>query len=136
MADPGRSRRSQPLPKRGLSAGRCRVFAYGTLLEPGRQKKLFGRRVRPIAAILTGWSRVRCVGRYSGVVRRPGAVTQGGILCLTRPEIKVADRWEQVPHLYIRRRLSVGVKHRAGTLRCWTYVPAPGAARKPRPMAN
>jgi hypothetical protein len=121
---------------RVVSATTCRVFAYGTLLEPARQQKLFGRVVRPFAATLAGWNKSRCVGRYYGIVRRPGAVTHGGILGLTRSEMKLADRWEQVPRLYVRRRLSVRSKHSGTMVRCWTYVPALRAAEDPRPTAT
>ncbi len=140
MADARASRHQQPRPKRGSPAASCRVFAYGTLLEPGRQKKLFGRRVHPVAATLAGWSKSRCVGRYYGIIRRPGAVTHGGILHLTRFEMTLADRWEQVPKLYVRRRLRMRANDSAATVRCWTYVPnaaepeaGSGAARRLNP---
>jgi gamma-glutamylcyclotransferase (GGCT)/AIG2-like uncharacterized protein YtfP len=106
-----------------------RVFAYGTLLEPARQRKLFGRRVPFVAAALSGWKKARCVGRYYGIVRCPGAFTSGGVLHLTRSELKAADEWEQVPRLYVRRRLSVRAKDAPTALRCWTYMPTATALR-------
>lgn len=117
---------------RSRSAPTCRVFAYGTLLETARQKKLFGRRVPASAATLAGWSKSRCVGRYYGIVRSRGAATNGGILRVTRAELKLADRWEQAPKLYLRRRLRVRATDTAAMLRCWTYIPAARANQAPR----
>src|ERR1035438_1292211 len=106
-----------------------RVFAYGTLLAPSRQKRLFGRRIPLAPAVLTGWRKVRCVGRYPGIVRDPNSRTEGGVLLLTRAELAAADDWEGVPDLYRRRRIRVtsGGRSRA----CWAYVPVPGPARAP-----
>jgi gamma-glutamylcyclotransferase (GGCT)/AIG2-like uncharacterized protein YtfP len=98
-----------------------RVFAYGTLLAPSHQKRLFGRHLSWEPAVLTGWQRLRCVGRYYGIVRRPGAATIGGVLGLTRAQFAAADRWERIPRLYRRRR--VRVKAGGRNLLCWVYVP-------------
>jgi gamma-glutamylcyclotransferase (GGCT)/AIG2-like uncharacterized protein YtfP len=98
-----------------------RVFAYGTLLSPLRQRRLFGRLVPWKPAVLAGWRKVRCVGPYFGIVAERGARTEGGVLLLTGDELAGADRWERVPELYRRRRVRV---RRAGrSVACWVYVP-------------
>ena len=106
-----------------------RVFAYGTLLDPVHQRRLFGRRVSPAPAVLPGWKKVRCVGRYLGIVRDRGYRTKGGVLLLTRGELAAADRWEGVPEIYRRRRIRVESTGRG--FACWVYVPAPGHAGAP-----
>jgi hypothetical protein len=99
-----------------------RVFAYGTLLWPSRQKRLFGRTLSHSPAVLAGWAKERCVGRYYGIVRRAGARTEGGLLSLTSAELKAADLWERVPALYRRRRVCAQSAGRR--IACWVYVPA------------
>jgi hypothetical protein len=99
-----------------------RVFAYGTLLVPSRQKLLFGRRIPRVPAVVAGWRKKRCVGRYFGIVRERGSRTKGGVLLLTRAELAAADRWEGAPTLYRRRRIRATCAGR--TLACWAYVPA------------
>lgn len=99
-----------------------RVFAYGTLLWPSRQKRLFGRKLARLPAVLAGWRRERCVGRYYGIVRRAGAQTRGGLLSLTKSELSAADLWEGVPALYRPRR--VRVESAGRRIACWVYVPA------------
>jgi len=99
-----------------------RVFAYGTLLDPSRQKSLFGRRIPHLPAVLAGWKKVRCVGRYLGIVRARGARTEGGVLALTRAQLAAADLWEGVPESYARRRVRVASAGRVCL--CWVYVPA------------
>ena len=99
-----------------------RVFAYGTLLAPSHQRRLFGRLITWERALLRGWKKLRCVGRYYGVVRRKGAQTKGGILVLSREQLAIADRWERIPRLYRRRRVRAAVEGR--TLVCWVYVPS------------
>jgi len=117
------------------ATARRRVFAYGTLLEPARQRRLFGREVPAVPAILPGWRKSRCVGRYFGIRPGAGAATRGGLLQLSAAELKAADAWEKVPELYRRRRVRVrveaalvqaaaAVKLRTETVTCWTYVPA------------
>lgn len=98
-----------------------RVFAYGTLLSYQRQKRLFGRRIAWEPAVLLGWRRVRCVGRYFGIVTDRGSRTDGGVFLLTGSELAAADRWEGVPDLYRRRRVRVSSSGRR--LACWAYVP-------------
>ncbi|HMD60994.1 MAG TPA: gamma-glutamylcyclotransferase family protein [Opitutaceae bacterium] len=108
---------------------RHRVFAYGTLLSPFRQKKLFGRLIPWAPAVLSGWRRKRCVGPYFGIVRDRGSRTEGGLLLLTREQFAAADRWERMPWLYRRRRVRVTSSGRRVV--CWVYVPArPSASRK------
>jgi gamma-glutamylcyclotransferase (GGCT)/AIG2-like uncharacterized protein YtfP len=117
------------------AAARHWVFAYGTLLEPARQRRLFGRDVPAAPAVLSGWLKSRCVGRYFGIRPRAGAVTRGGLLRLNSAEIKAADAWEMVPELYRRRRVRVRVeaslpqlikegRRRPAIVPCWVYVPA------------
>ncbi|HEY1765753.1 MAG TPA: gamma-glutamylcyclotransferase family protein [Opitutaceae bacterium] len=101
---------------------RHRVFAYGTLLVPTHQRRLFGRLIAWAPAVLPGWRKLRCVGRYYGIVRRKGAETKGGVLMLTRTQFAIADRWERMPRLYRRRRVRATAAGRA--LACWVYVPS------------
>jgi gamma-glutamylcyclotransferase (GGCT)/AIG2-like uncharacterized protein YtfP len=106
-----------------------RVFAYGTLLAPSHQKRLFGRRVPGAPAVLQGWKKARCVGRYLGIVRDRGCRAEGCVLLLTQAELLAADRWEGVPELYRRRRIRV--KSAGRSCPCWAYVPAPRAVVAP-----
>lgn len=99
-----------------------RVFAYGTLLARSHQERLFGRPIAWKPAVLRGWLKLRCVGRYYGIIRRKGAETRGGVLRLSRAQFAAADRWERMPRLYTRRRVRATAQGQA--LVCWVYVPS------------
>jgi hypothetical protein len=55
-----------------------RVFVYGSLLDPRRQREVVGRELRMLSARLPGYERRR--GRYFYIVPRANVETPGAIL--------------------------------------------------------
>jgi gamma-glutamylcyclotransferase (GGCT)/AIG2-like uncharacterized protein YtfP len=99
------------------------LFAYGTLLQKPVQRRIFGRTIPPAPAEVKNWRVVRTLvrARYPGVVPQEGGRVRGGILALRPGELQAADRYEDSPRLYRRRRV-VAHAGRVG-VRCWIYVP-------------
>ncbi|HKB91487.1 MAG TPA: gamma-glutamylcyclotransferase family protein [Opitutaceae bacterium] len=99
------------------------LFAYGALLEPERQKILFGRETPPEPATLLGWRKVLYADGYFGVLPTPGAETTGGLLTVTDTELAAADEWEDIPKLYRREETFVLIG--STCIACWVYVHQP-----------
>jgi gamma-glutamylcyclotransferase (GGCT)/AIG2-like uncharacterized protein YtfP len=91
----------------GNTAPTCHVFAYGTLIEPGRLDAVLGHKHlgERLAARLVGYQRVS-VARYPYpyVVRKPGASVDGVLLMDLSPyDMQVLDRYEDVESGVYRR---------------------------------
>jgi gamma-glutamylcyclotransferase (GGCT)/AIG2-like uncharacterized protein YtfP len=100
-----------------------RVFVYGSLLNPRRQREVVGREPRMLAGRLQGYERGRGRGRYFYIVARPGAETTGAILLgLDARELSALDRYEEVPDLYTREVVTVTTDGN-GRITCWCYKP-------------
>jgi gamma-glutamylcyclotransferase (GGCT)/AIG2-like uncharacterized protein YtfP len=98
-----------------------RVFVYGSLLNPKRQREVVGRELPMLPARLPGYERGR--GRYFYIVARPGAETLGAILLdLDARDISALDRYEEVPDLYKREAVTVMTAGN-GRITCWCYMP-------------
>ena len=108
-------------PARGLMRP-VQLFAYGTLLQPAVQLRVFGRTLEMRPAVLRGWRIVpRAVGgRYPAIVPAANAVTPGALLRLGAGHLGRADAYEEVPRLYRRKRVTVASAE--GPNRCWVYV--------------
>ncbi|HET7536289.1 MAG TPA: gamma-glutamylcyclotransferase family protein [Candidatus Didemnitutus sp.] len=105
---------------------RVLLFAYGTLLDPGVQRRVFGREVAVTPARLMGWAVKQNFvhGRYPGIVATKDGNTAGGLLRITANELAGADAYEDAPKLY--RRVRVTVRAGAKRLRCWVYASTQG----------
>jgi len=85
----------------------CHVFAYGTLIEPGRLDAVLGHRHQGerLAARLVGYQRVSVPSYpYPYVVPTPGATVDGVLLMDLSPyEMQALDRYEEVESGVYRR---------------------------------
>jgi gamma-glutamylcyclotransferase (GGCT)/AIG2-like uncharacterized protein YtfP len=98
-----------------------RVFVYGSLLDPKRQRKVAGRELRTLPARLPGFERRRT--RHFYIVPKPGAETAGAILLdLDARDLSALDRYEEVPVLYTREIVTVHTPGQ-GRIACWCYLP-------------
>jgi gamma-glutamylcyclotransferase (GGCT)/AIG2-like uncharacterized protein YtfP len=99
-----------------------RVFVYGSLLEPARQREIVGRELRMLPARLPGFERRR--SRYFYIVPNPATETQGAILMdLNARDLAAIDRYEEVPGLYTREVVTVHTPAN-GRMTCWCSMPA------------
>jgi len=98
-----------------------KVFIYGSLQEPALQRELFGRNI-PVKfkAVLKDFSK-KINGKYPFVVPNPGEIVEGFVILLRVNELAIADKWEEVPESYVRRRVKVEVKP-GSTMEVWVYV--------------
>jgi len=100
-----------------------RLFVYGSLMEPELRRRLLGRQVSAEPGYLHGFERRH--GRYFYLARKAGGVVAGQILsALSAQELETLDRYEEVPRLYTRRRVSV-LRSDRRPCRAWVYLPAP-----------
>jgi gamma-glutamylcyclotransferase (GGCT)/AIG2-like uncharacterized protein YtfP len=103
------------------------LFVYGTLIRAGLRRRLLGRRVEARPARLPGFERRR--RRHFYIMRRAGATTAGMLLFgLGERDLRVLDEYEQVPHLYRRKRLEA-VDGNGRAQSCWVYLPTAWAER-------
>jgi gamma-glutamylcyclotransferase (GGCT)/AIG2-like uncharacterized protein YtfP len=109
-----------------------RIFAYGTLRDPGYQRALFDRELPLIPARLDGWMTVVAEGGFLTIVPVAGEAVDGDVIVVDDAALRVADAWEEVP-LYERIEIDANVAVGA-PLRAWVYV-RPTAQRE-RPPAG
>jgi gamma-glutamylcyclotransferase (GGCT)/AIG2-like uncharacterized protein YtfP len=106
-----------------------RLFVYGSLLEAAFRTELLGRDVATSSATLRDYERGR--GRYFFLKRQSGATTVGLLLQgLTSVDLATLDRYEELPRLYTRERISVETST-GDELRCWIYLPTPAMLTLP-----
>jgi gamma-glutamylcyclotransferase (GGCT)/AIG2-like uncharacterized protein YtfP len=98
-----------------------KVFIYGSLQEPALQRELFGRNI-PVKfkAVLKDFAR-KNDGKYPYVIPSAGDRVEGYVILLKVSEIAIADRWEEIPESYMRRRVKVEVKP-GNSMEVWVYV--------------
>jgi gamma-glutamylcyclotransferase (GGCT)/AIG2-like uncharacterized protein YtfP len=105
------------------------LFVYGTLIDAAERARLLNRPVEATPARLLGYARGQ--KRYYFVSRRDGAVTQGAILeDLSHRDFEILDRYEAVPTLYTRERITVVAADGTET-ECWIYLPTGWASSDP-----
>ena len=93
-----------------------RLFVYGSLLDAAERCSLLGRAVAIRPARLPGFERGR--RRHYYVLRREGSTVDGGIIeGLDQRDLAILDRYEEVPSLYTRERITID------GLECWIYLP-------------
>ena len=98
-----------------------RLFVYGALLDPNERLRLLGREVPAEAARLIGYRRGRA--RFFFVVPSPGETVEGRILSdFDGDDFAILDRYEEVPTLYTRERISV-LDSSDDPIECWIYKP-------------
>ena len=97
------------------------VFVYGSLLDPVIQKQLFNRTLTPEGqAILYGWEKHTCE-EYPFITAEEGAQVKGEIIVLTEKELSIADKWEEAPGVYQRKKLLVQLMD-GSQLKAWVYT--------------
>jgi gamma-glutamylcyclotransferase (GGCT)/AIG2-like uncharacterized protein YtfP len=97
------------------------LFVYGVLLDAVERRKLLRRELPVISATLRGYRRAR--SRYYFVERCESAAVSGVILSGLRDSDWIAlDRFEEVPALYTRERVSV-LASDGQPVECWIYLP-------------
>jgi|SRR5581483_3916790 len=98
-----------------------RLFVYGALLVPKERVRLLGREVPAEPARLIGYRRGRA--RFFFVVLSPRESVEGLMLSgLDAGELAILDRYEEVPTLYTRERLTV-LDSSGKSIQCWVYMP-------------
>ena len=97
------------------------LFVYGSLMNPGERARLLGRPIDASPARLPGYARGR--KRYYFVAKQAGAVSEGAILeGLSRRDLAILDKYEEVPALYTRERVEVLAAY-GRKIECWIYLP-------------
>ena len=91
----------------GSTSPTCHVFAYGTLIEPGRLEAVLGHKHagERLAARLAGYQRVSApTCPYPYVVPAPGGWVDGVLLMDLSPyDMQALDRYEEVDSGVYRR---------------------------------
>lgn len=96
------------------------VFAYGTLLDPEVQQRLFGQRLFTLGpATLYGWKRFS-VTEYPYIQPSNQDNVSGQLLLLSTQQLLLADEWEEYPEIYQRELLQVSSVQ--GNLYAWAYT--------------
>jgi gamma-glutamylcyclotransferase (GGCT)/AIG2-like uncharacterized protein YtfP len=104
-----------------MSRGLDRLFAYGTLVDSTRRRRLLRREIETESARLHGYARGR--RRYYFVAARAGATVKGAILHgLDSHDFAIMDEYEEVPRLYTRERVIVSDRD-GKDVECWIYLP-------------
>ncbi|MBW6480476.1 MAG: gamma-glutamylcyclotransferase [Bacteroidales bacterium] len=97
------------------------LFAYGSLLDPMVQKELFNRTLTPEGqAVLFDW-RKHTHEEYPFITAEKGSQVKGEIIVLTEKELSVADKWEEAPDVYQRKKLTVQLMD-GSRMRVWVYT--------------
>ncbi len=97
------------------------LFVYGSLLDPVIQKQLFNRTPIPEGqAILYNWKK-HTHEEYPFIKAEEGAKVKGEIIVLTEKELSIADKWEEVPGVYQRKKLLVQLMD-GSQLKAWVYT--------------
>jgi len=97
------------------------LFVYGSLLDPVIQKQLFNRTLTPEGpAILYGWKK-HTREEYPFITTDKGSQVKGEIIVLTEKELSIADKWEEAPGVYQRKKLIVQLMD-GSQLKAWVYT--------------
>lgn len=100
-----------------------KIFAYGTLLEPDIQLQLFGRQLEAESTALLNNYRKYTHEKYPYILPSKGSLVEGKIIFLTKAELEIADRWEEVPVAYTRQKVQVKEGNHTLT-EVWAYIKA------------
>lgn len=101
------------------------LFSYGTLLEPTVQKRVIGRTVRSQSDVLEGYRKSEITlgeRTYAIAVPDPDHSIAGGVIDVTRYELKRTDRYEGRSYERVRVELKSGKE-------AWVY-------RQPQPLTS
>ena len=86
------------------------LFSYGTLTDIQIQKILFEQEIKMVNAILEGFRVYADIDGYYYVKEYGNQVIHGKILELTKEQIWIADKWEDVP-MYSRKKVNVKLEN-------------------------
>jgi gamma-glutamylcyclotransferase (GGCT)/AIG2-like uncharacterized protein YtfP len=95
------------------------LFVYGTLCKPALRRRVLGRTVTSVKAVLKSWQRRD--GKWPYLVKKPGSVVKGEILQnLTARDFKKLDAYEWVGKgVYVRVLAIIGGE------KVFVYLPGP-----------
>jgi gamma-glutamylcyclotransferase (GGCT)/AIG2-like uncharacterized protein YtfP len=97
------------------------LFAYGSLLDPVIQKQLFKRTLTPEGqAVLFDWKK-HTHEEYPFITEEKGSYVKGEIIVLTEKELSIADKWEEAPEVYQRKKLVVQLMD-GNPMKAWVYT--------------
>ncbi len=97
------------------------LFAYGSLLDPVIQKQLFKRTLTPEGhAVLFDWKKYTHE-EYPFITAEKGSHVKGEIIVLTEKELSIADKWEEAPEVYQRKKLVVQLMD-GSSMKAWVYT--------------
>lgn len=103
-----------------------RLFAYGTLMDPGRLAAVCGRTPEgPVPAVLRGFIRRETAYGYPAIFPAEPEAAVPGVLWigLTPLELVALDEYEDLGLAYQRRLLQVETPQ--GIVEAWVYVGLP-----------
>ena len=84
-----------------------KVFVYGSLKKKQTQKDLFGVVPQVFSkASLKDWVLIKNK-EYPYIKPSEGKTVEGTVLHLSPQQLEQADRWEEVPEVYQREKLTV-----------------------------
>lgn len=84
-----------------------KLFAYGSLLKRQTQKELFGQFLPVFSkAVLKDWVFIKSKD-FPYILPSEGKMVEGLVLELTSQQLEIADKWEEVPQVYQREKLTV-----------------------------
>lgn len=97
------------------------LFAYGSFLDPVVQKQLFKRTLTPEGqAILYDWKK-HTYEEFPFITPEKGSQVKGEIIVLTDKELSIADKWEEAPDVYQRKKLAVQLMD-GSRMKVWVFT--------------
>ncbi|MCW5891583.1 MAG: gamma-glutamylcyclotransferase [bacterium] len=100
-----------------------RLFVYGTLRDPARQRAVAGRTFPARPATLRGFRRVDPLGGYPYLLDDAGGIVDGLVLGeIDAASLRRLDCYEDEGRLYVRRAVTVAAD--GVELACDVYVGA------------
>ena len=98
-----------------------KVFVYGSLKKRQTQKDLFGLHPPVFSiAVLKDWVLVKNK-EYPYIKPLEGKTVEGTVLHLDPGQLEQADRWEEVPEVYQREKVTVRTAD-GSFFNVWTYT--------------
>lgn len=98
-----------------------KVFVYGSLKKRQTQKDLFGQHPLVFSnAVLKDWLLIKNK-EYPFIKPSEGKMVEGVVLQLSPEQLEQADRWEEVPEVYQREKVTVRTTD-GSFFNVWTYT--------------
>lgn len=98
------------------------LFVYGTLKNRSLRKEILRKEVTGVPAKLHDY-KVNHTRSYPYIEKSVGSIVNGLLLHLDEDQLKLLDRYEHTPDLYIRTR--VDVDYLGENINSWVYMVVP-----------